>query len=170
MAIENELKYVLPLTFNKQALAGWKFIPVRQGYLDNGPRIRQYGEQYLFTYKRWIAAEKKLVEIETEISKLDFDRLWPECEIVLDKHRYVLIDGAYEWSVDFLLAESGQTYFVMAEVEMPENEKAPPSIPSAIENDIFFSPAQDDVRFTNIKLADQKFAATLLKELGYPAP
>lgn len=168
MPIENELKYVLPLDFSEASLKDWQRHDIRQGYLEEGPRIRQRDDDYLFTYKKWVPAAKLLVEIETLIPGSDFDLLWPLCVERLQKTRYVKMADECEWVVDFLRDAAGAVYFVQAEVEMPEGQAGPDGIPDVVRNHIVYAVAAEDNRFTNKKLADPDYAATLRRKVCEP--
>ena len=69
---------------------------MRQAYLDvSGMRIRSIeadgSKRYVFTYKREV--DGQMVEIETDISVVDFDRLWSQRRETLQKARYSWPDG-----------------------------------------------------------------------------
>ena len=159
---ENERKFVLTPTFSASALsASWEEIPIRQGYI-HAPRLRQEGSKFLFTFKH-MAQDGKLVEIEKPISKIDFARLWPDCTNLVVKDRYQKEYGDETWMVDFLKDENSNTYFVMAECEMPEGRETPNSMPDEIKDDIIYIVEKDDVRFTNKKLSDKAHAQAMLQ-------
>lgn len=168
MPIENELKYVLPLEFSEANLSGWTRQDIRQAYLEEGPRIRQRDDHFLFTYKKWVPDAKVLVEIETHIPASDFDLLWPLCVERVQKTRYVTLADECEWVIDFLREGSGDVYFVQAEVEMPEGQTAPDIIPEAIRDHIVYAVGADDNRFTNKKLSDPEYAARLRRKVCEP--
>ena len=143
MPIENERKFVLDDDGKlEQHLAGAPGVTrsfLRQAYLDvSGLRIRSIEAdgktQHIFTYKREV--DGQVVEIETEISATDFDRLWTQRRETLQKARYSWTDGRFHWDVDFFKTDDGRTYFAMAEVEMPETghraaaASATPGVPS----------------------------------------
>ena len=65
--------------------------------------------------------------------------------------------------VDFLKDENSNTYFVMAECEMPEGRETPNSMPDEIKDDIIYIVEKDDVRFTNKKLSDKSHAQAMLQ-------
>lgn len=159
MPVENERKYVLDIGFDAGHLKGWTRHDIRQGYLDDGPRIRQRDADYIFTYKKWVPHAGELVEIETPVSEDDFDLLWPLCVKRIAKTRYVLMQDEVEWVVDFLHGNDEQVYFVMAEAELPRGQAVPRNIPAEIESGILHSVDAADNRFTNKKLADRDYAA-----------
>ena len=165
MPVENELKFVLSDDTSPVTLSGWKKIEIRQGYLDGGPRIRQYGDKLIFTYKRWIDRLDNLIEIETTLSRDDFEALWPDCTNLIIKDRYVLHDNNCEWVVDFLKDKNGAPYFILAEVEMPENMDQPEIIPREIRDHIIFSAPKGSKDFTNKRLSDIEYARTLLHKI-----
>src|SRR6266540_4344371 len=85
MPIENERKFVLKddgdLERRLAERPGVTKSFLRQAYLDvSGMRIRSVEEggaiRHVFTYKRPI--DGQVVEIETEISAIDFERLWSQ--------------------------------------------------------------------------------------------
>ncbi len=161
MPVENERKYVLRPDFDAGRLAGWTRHDIRQAYLDDGPRIRQRDEDFIFTYKKWVPQAGELVEIETPISEDDFNLLWPLCVQRIAKIRYVLMTDDVEWVVDFLRDDNGQVYFVLAEAELPRGQAAPNHIPAEIAGGILHAVDAADNRFTNKKLSDQAYAAGL---------
>ena len=50
--------------------------------------------RHVFTYKRPI--DGQVVEIETDISAIDFQRLWSQCRESLRKARYSWPDGPFQ--------------------------------------------------------------------------
>lgn len=163
--VENERKYVLPLDFDACRLQGWTHHDIRQAYLDDGPRIRQRDEDYLFTYKKWAPQAGELVEIETVISEDDFNLLWPLCVQRIAKTRYVRMTDEVEWVVDFLRDDDGSLYFVLAEAELPRGQARPAHIPAEIADSICHAVEADDNRFTNKKLADIGYACALYRQV-----
>jgi hypothetical protein len=165
MPIENELKYVLPPDFDAASLVDWERHEIRQAYLDDGPRIRQIDDDYLFTYKKWVPTAKELVEIETAISPDDFALLWPLCVESLRKTRYAKRVGDEEWVVDFLFDDAGAVYFVLAEVEMARFTTSPADIPAEIRDHIIHAVKSGDNGFTNKKLSDLEYAREIYEKL-----
>ncbi len=165
MPIENEIKYILSSKLSEDLLNTWKKISVRQGYLNDGPRIRQYGDEYIFTYKRWLKDENAQVEIETDLSEKDFQRLWALCTKFVTKNRYIKKDGDIEWAVDFLKDKNGDTYFTLAEAEMPEGMAAPKNILEEIKPYIIYQPQKGDKKYTNKKLSNIDYAKKRLKKI-----
>lgn len=161
MPVENERKYVLRPDFDASRLSGWTKHEIRQAYLDDGPRVRQRDEDYIFTYKKWVPQAGELVEIETAISDDDFNLLWPLCVQRIAKTRYVLLEDEVEWVVDFLRDNDGRIYFVLAEAELPRGQAMPDHIPAEIAGGILHAVDAADNRFTNKKLSDQAYAASL---------
>jgi CYTH domain-containing protein len=172
MPIENERKFVL-LDDDRleKALAHFPGVTrsvLRQAYLDSpGVRIRTLeGEgklRYVFTYKREVAGQ--VVEIETEISAVDFERLWSQRRETLQKVRYSWQDGPFHWDVDFFKTDEGGTYFAQAEVEMPEQQKTPPALPACLAGHLLATAPAGDPRFTSKRLADRAHAERLLAEI-----
>lgn len=161
MPIENEIKLVLVRDFSAASLIGWAHMRLRQGYLDNGPRLRQEGDNFRFNYKRYVAARGGLIEIETDMTERDFEALWPECTDTLMKDRYTRHIGNNEWAVDFFRTPDEKIYFVMAEVEMPEGVAEPDVIPQELRGHVIYRPDRGDTDFTSKKLADPAHASAL---------
>ena len=82
---------------------------------------------HVFTYTRPV--DGQIVEIETEISAVDFERLWSQRRETLQKLRYSWNDGPFHWDIDFFKTDGNRTYFIQAEVEMPEGQTEPPPLP-----------------------------------------
>jgi CYTH domain-containing protein len=172
MPIENERKFVLDEQGNLEAAlantAGVTRRVLRQGYLDtSGLRIRAIeapdATRHVLTYKRTV--DGQMVEIETDISQIDFDRLWTLRRESLRKVRYAWEDGRYHWDVDFFKTEDGRTYFAMAEVEMPEEQVEPPPPAAAFASHVLLLAPRDDPRFTSKRLADRAHAERLLANI-----
>jgi len=172
MPIENERKFVLLDDGRlEQQLAHAPGVTksfLRQAYLDvSGMRIRSLEadgrKRYVFTYKREV--DGQVVEIETDINVEDFDRLWSQRRETLQKARYSWTGGRFHWDVDFFKTAEGRTYFAQAEVEMPEDDKAPPPLPPLLAGHLLAMAPAGDPRFTSKRLADQAHAERLLAEL-----
>jgi CYTH domain-containing protein len=172
MPIENERKFVLlnddGLESRLAEIPGVTRSLLRQAYLDvSGLRIRAIdgkGERrYVFTYKRGV--DGQVVEIETEISARDFDRLWSQRRETLQKLRYSWDDGPFHWDVDFFKTDEGRTYFAQAEVEMPEGHSTPPAVPDCLASHVLATAPAGDPRFSSKRLADRQHAERLLAEI-----
>lgn len=173
MPIENERKYVLSdpagaLEARLERAAGVRRTFLRQAYLDTpGVRIRAIEERrlvrYVFTYKRPV--DDQMVEIETEMVKPDFERLWKLRRETLQKARYTWRDGRFQWDVDFFKRDDGGTYFALAEVEMPESDTTPPPPPDILSAHVLLLAPRNDPRFTSKRLADRNHAEQLLAEI-----
>jgi CYTH domain-containing protein len=173
MPIENERKFVLRDAQGvlERALASacppWRCYSIRQAYLDApGLRIRRFedrdGVQHIFSFKRPVGSE--MVEIETEMSAVDFQRLWTLRRESLEKVRYHLTDIRYGWDVDFF-KHDGKTYFALAEVEMPEGRIEPPPPPAILAPHVVMLVEHGDERFASKKLADPAHAARVTQEV-----
>src|SRR6266404_9375186 len=172
MPIENERKFVLDDDGKLETLLaqvpGVTRSLLQQAYLDvSGLRIRAIqsngSKRHIFTYKREV--DGQVVEIETESSASDFDRLWSQRRETLQKSRYSWDDGRFHWDIDFFKTDDGRTYFALAEVEMPEHERQPPEVPARLANHILGPAPLGDPRFTSKRLADQAHAERLLAEI-----
>ena len=172
MPIENERKFVLEndvaLERRLAAAPGVVRSFLRQGYLEaSGLRIRSIDQggriRHVFSYKRPV--DDQMVEIETEIAAVDFERLWTLRRETLQKVRYSWRDGRFHWDVDFFKTEDGRTYFALAEVEMPEAEKIPPPPPAVLAPHVLLLAPRNDPRFTSKRLADRGHAERLLADV-----
>jgi CYTH domain-containing protein len=169
MPIENERKFVLEddgeLEPRLAAMRGVTRGMLRQAYLDvSGLRIRciegEGGKRHVFTYKRTV--DGQVVEIETDISAEDFERLWSQRRETLQKARYSWDDGPFHWDVDFFKTDDGRTYFAVAEVEMPEHHRTPPGLPSFLADHLLAMAPAGDPRFASKQLSDRAHAERLL--------
>ena len=172
MPIENERKFVLldngELEGRLAQGPGVTRSFLRQAYLDvSGIRIRSVETggttRHVFTYKRPI--DGQVVEIETDISATDFERLWSQRRETLQKARYSWPDGPFHWDVDFFKAADGRTYFAQAEVEMPEEQSEPPPLPPSLAGHLLATVPAGDPRFNSKRLADQTHAEKLLADI-----
>jgi CYTH domain-containing protein len=173
MPIENERKYVLDdlsgaLEARLAAAPGVTRAFLRQAYLEApGLRIRSIetldNTRHIFGYKRTI--NDQMVEIETEISKVDFERLWTLRRETLQKVRFSWRDGPFHWDADFFKGEDGRTYFAMAEVEMPEDHTEPPAPPPILVPHVLLLAPRSDPAFTSKRLADRSHAERLLASI-----
>ena len=134
--------------------------------LKSGGRIRRSDGHYYFTTKQWAEAANRFVEIESFIDLRDYEDLRTECPKMLSKARYNKTVGDEKWVVDFLKTKSGQVYFVMSEVEMPEGVEDPKEIFPEIKDSIIWHVEKNDERFTNKELINQEHAKQMYKMMG----
>ena len=123
----------------------------------------------------------KIIEITAKIDEKDFDDFWENAKGKLLKIRYVIKDAnkMYKhlktangepwqevWEVDFFKTMDNETYFVMAEVEIPEGRKEPLfDAPDIIKHNTVFRVPLGDSRFSNTHLGDVKYATKLYESL-----
>jgi len=147
-------------------------ILIRQGYLlsSKGIALRcresiSHKTEYYFTFK--ITANKgRIIEIEKKIDRRDFDDLWEQALNKLEKTRYCIMDSDKQlWEVDFFKNHTGENYFCMAELELPENQLKPKFIPNFIEKNLLYEVELKDSRFSSKMLADIKYATELYQQL-----
>lgn len=172
MPIENERKFVLRLNVSEGIFhdAADSVEDIEQVYLISGKKqslrcrkvTKVRGKDielvYNMTFKQEV--DKKVVEVETDIDARDYRLLKKASTSVLQKTRYRI----GEWEVDFFKSD-GKTYFVMAEIEMPENQKKPDSIPTLINENLVHVVKRGDKRYTSKKLCDVKHAQRLYLSL-----
>lgn len=159
MPIENEVKYLLRDPAEIAALPMfWRTID--QGYLPGDARIRRRDEDCFFTYK--FATASGLIEIETSITKRDFDALWPHTTNRVTKQRASMSDGDAIWDLDVMQDAEGVPYIAMAECEMPEGWDAPHRIDPIIEPFILRAITREEqLLYTNVRLSDPDYARAL---------
>lgn len=172
MAIENERKYVLdvplPKRFMNQLSENNVSLALKQGYLNDQTRIRETMEsgrsKYHFTFKQPVNGQ--LVEIETEITSLDFRLLWVKVDRVINKVRVVVPHDDLVWEIDFLFEENNQDiYLVMAEVELPDGVEEPSTVPSFISDNLLYMVPRNDYRFFNTRLVQPELVRKTIKDL-----
>lgn len=174
MPTENERKFVLrPECENTLVAEGSTPILIKQGYLLAARgitvRVRQAQAKgkppnYLFTLKATVNG--RVVELEYDISRRDFHDLWDISLNKLEKIRYKLNHKSKGWVADFFKDHDNQTYFAMAECEMPEGQKTPTYFPPEVTDNLLFEVPATDTRFSSKMLADIRFARKLLKEIA----
>jgi len=164
MPIENELKYVLKLDLPENSFLYDSKSILKQYYLYNNVRLRHSNldNSYIFCFKQ--PYKDNYLEIETKIDKSDFDILSSTASVSLSKIRYTINYGNLKWEIDFF-KKKNETYFVMAEHEMPEEQDTPKFIPDLITANQIFAVPKDDKRFSSKKLADVYYARNLYKSL-----
>lgn len=176
MPTENERKWVLYMEceeqINKLAEEKWR---IHQGYLMVGKgtslRIRKQSDRlnkkliYTMTFKSTVATGR-VVEIEKRLDERDFNDLWPMSFNKVEKIRCVIYDKNHEmWEIDFFKDHNQQTYFAMAEFEMPEGKKEPDSLPPFIKNNLLHEVALTDCRYASKLLGDVRYALDLYSSL-----
>jgi len=162
MPIENELKFLFKIeSYNEIFSNSSEKKLINQGYLNKNTRIRSIKtnkiKSFYFTFKQ--ITKKGLIEIETEISKKDFQSLWELTKVRICKERYIYKG----WEIDFYY-ENNENYGALAEIELKENQKNPKNIPKLIKKNILYHADKHDVRFFNMNLTKNKMKK-LYKEL-----
>jgi len=178
MPIENERKYVLRLnTSEKKISEASDFMEdIEQVYIMVGKKqsarirlIRLFRPdnwvefKYTFTYKQDVG--KKTVEVETPLDPQDYLMLKKDAILKFRKRRYK-IGG---WEIDFFIdgapGEICKTYFVQAEIELPEHRRKPKEIHPLVKENLLHAVKRGDGRFSSKKLGDMKYARRLLQSL-----
>ena len=178
MPTENERKYVLinaPFVLDEIAKQAKKILTIEQSYVQSGKgwnfRVRKtFGIHYAdpiyhATYKHRIKG--RVIEIQTKLDERDYYDLSNQTisEIVY-KTRYVIPVGSLKWEIDFFYEmKKTEPYFVLAEIELPENVSRPPSIPTFISDYLILAVPEDDNRFSSKKLANITYAVEQYNEL-----
>jgi CYTH domain-containing protein len=136
----------------------------QQGKVSGGVFTETSSPCYTTTFK--CNGGSRVVEIEKKIDERDFTDLWPLCLNKLEKYRYVLKDQELNtWEIDFFKDHHNDTYFAMAELEMPEGQISPNIIPEFISNNLIYEVPLTDCRFSSKLLGDVRYAINLHKSL-----
>lgn len=175
MAIEIEYKYVIKKDDNfadnliKNTLGS--FCKIKQIYLSAGARFRslEYGDgriKYEFTYKEKIDVGH--LEINSMVTKDDFDIALGVSVGGLKKDRFVLYTKNHKWEIDFFKDyNTEEVYFILMECEV-ENKSVIPNLdelPAFIKEAIIKKVTLDDSAFSSYKLGNPEYAINLLKTL-----
>lgn len=156
--VEIERKYIVFSLPNNLDLSNYPVALIKQGYLvscsQGAVRVRQNNKKYFLTSKRALANHLiKREEYEVELSKQQFDKLWPgTLGRRLQKNRYLIPFDEYMIELDVFSGDSSGR--MLAEVEfstVAEADKFRP--PSWFGRDV-----TDDARYSNAYIA----------EFGYP--
>ena len=123
--------------------------------------------------------DSRIIEISTEISVRDFEDLWKKSKGKLLKNRYKIKSGVSDlyrqddgspweevWEIDFFKDQNSANYFIMAEVEIPEGITKPLfDMPEIIRENLLYRVPLGDSRFSNSRLGNQNFTASIYKSL-----
>lgn len=113
---------------------------------------------FTFTFKQDIG--NKTIEVETEIISQDYLLLKQGALLTFTKVRYDIDD----WEIDYFKF-NGKTYFVQAEIELPEDCHKPKTIHPLVQKHLLHVVKRGDGRFSSKKLGDVKYAKKLLQTL-----
>ena len=176
MPIENERKYVLHSSIEEE-LKDKPCHKIKQGYIQNSAeglqvrlrKVKHYIDNKKVDTKRIFTLKSKntnftSTEIETDLSKEDFDAVWPKVHQSLIKTRYKIEEGKLCWEIDVFHGVNGN-YFWMAEIELPDTQEWPKSVPDYIKEHLLFKVPLTDGRFSSRKLYDETYANNLLNML-----
>ncbi len=177
MPTEFERKFVIKASCEKSiADVAIQKYEIAQGYLiaTRGitVRVRKSVATYsnggkggmYFTMK--VNTNNRCVEIENKLDKRDFDDLWNIALNKLEKIRYEVKNNKEIWECDFFKDYRDQTYMAVAEIELPEGQLEPNSVPPFIRDNLIYRVALTDTRFSNKLLGDARYAADLLNEIS----
>lgn len=152
---------------------------IEQAYLSRGGRIRKrswesrngvvYPDpevELIFTYKHDLTNQPGCLEIETDMSKEDYDLAWSEADHKLTKTRLLLPcnNTAGVWEIDFFYDAQG-IYLAMAEFEVPAKSGPPKDLHPLVQEYLRYVVPADDNRFKNRKLGDRKYVEKILLEI-----
>jgi len=174
MPTENERKYVLRSECESlvNELSTEQY-DIAQGYLiaTRGITVRvrkqkkrsNGAESYVFALK--VNTNGRCIEVENNLDKRDFDDLWAIALNQLEKVRYIVRHNKSSWELDFFKDYRGQTYMAVAEIELPEDQMDPDSIPDVVKKNMIFKVPLTDTRFSNKLLGNARYAAELINEI-----
>ena len=172
MPTENERKFVLDLdSLNQFKEISEGYSDIIQGYLVMSKgmslRVRQAITENkirrTMTFKQ--KAKGRVIEIEKKINHDDFEDLWFTALNKLEKIRFFKAHENYLWEIDFFRDHDNNFYFAQAEVELPENEIMPATIPEFIKTNLLYKVPRFDDKFSSKRLADPKHAKRLLHKI-----
>jgi CYTH domain-containing protein len=174
MPTEHEYKYVLKKSiFDDPHLQIQKVIHIQQGYMHPeivNLRVRcEDGKHWWFFFKERVCNpgnpdfKFRQIEIQKELDQRDGEDLFALCTKKLEKYRNIVYDNGLKWELDKLVYY-GETYFVLLEVEMPEETDRPP-LPPVFERHLLYEVPLTETSFSNTKLADTEYATKLYLEL-----
>jgi CYTH domain-containing protein len=172
---ENERKYIISTSCEDSvdALASKK-CDIAQGYLiaTRGITVRvrkstvigTSKSSYYMTMKVGIGS--RIVEVENKLDERDFNDLWSISLNKLEKIRYYVKHLGDTWELDFFKDYQGKTYIAVAEIELPEAQLEPKTVPSIVEKNLIHKVALTDSRFSNKLLGDVRYSLNILGELN----
>jgi CYTH domain-containing protein len=174
MPTEFEYKYVLHQDLQEEDVekACIEKKEIVQGWLfdDKGLclRIRKSKTNdttaWFMTMKCHHPGSGRTIEIENSLDSRDGEDLFGECRYFLVKNRYVVKHDGLKWEVDFLKYEN-ETYFTLAEIELPENSPRPSSFPDCIKEQMLYQVPMGDMRFNNTLLRNVVYTQRLYYRL-----
>lgn len=174
MPTEFEYKYVLYQHLSEEDLekACLEKKEIVQGWLfdDKGVclRIRRSHTanttEWFMTMKCYHPPSGRIIEIESSLDSRDGEDLLGQCKYSMLKNRYVIKHKELKWEVDFL-KNFNQTYFILAEIELPENSPRPTSVPDCIKDHVLYDVPMGDMRCNNTLLRNVDYAQNLYHRL-----
>lgn len=172
MPIENERKFVVSSNIVHH-LDPYERYDIKQAYLPTSPeftcRLRESHTKEVkrvFTLKT-LNPDGTNTEVEIPLGKDDFDALWLKCESHLHKTRYLINHESGIWELDvFWDGLKNESFFWMAEIELPVGQVAPSSIPNIISDHLRYEVPLTDGRFSSRKLSNVAYARKI-KETIY---
>ena len=174
MPTENELKIIIDINceaaVNKLSTDQ---LEISQGYLiaTRGitcrvrKSVRRRGKKSEFFFTLKVNTAGRVIEIEKNLDERDFNDLWDIALNKLEKIRYIVKHDGIIWELDFFKDYRNETYMAVAEIEMPEGQLEPNSLPDIVKNNLIFKVPLNDSRFSNKLLASERYVVELLKEI-----
>lgn len=131
-------------------------------------RLREIENRRIFTVKNR-NADGTATEVEMLLEEADFNVYWKNTEHALNKLRYIYYHDIwsirYKWEIDVFKDSNDESYFWMAEIELPEGDLDPIEIPPIVRDHLIYKVPLTDGRFSSIKLSDIGYAKELLRRI-----
>lgn len=176
MPTEHEFKYVISLELTKEYTEDQLKVvcsehrAIEQGVLLHGPgsylRIRRSttkaGVQNFMTFK--LKDADRTIEVEQPLDVRDAADLWRRCYFKLKKDRYIYAENGLKWEID-LFKDGDRVYFILAEVELPEDAPRPKKMPAFLKRHLLYEVPLTDDRCSNKRLGDVEYASKLYEQL-----
>lgn len=175
MPVEHEYKYVLDMTIlrdNQVWHVPHNICEIQQGYISpETVNLRVRKKTQYFRTEWYLTLKQKVdgctMELEFDIDSRDGEGLWKICGRKLTKCRHTFQDAQngstlFGWEVDVFFTADRWPYFVMAEVEMPENAPPPP-LPEWLRKYVLYQVPLTDDRFSNKMMCDVQYATELYR-------
>ena len=177
MPTEHEFKYVISLDLTREYTEDQLKVvcsehrAIEQGVLLHGSgsylRVRRSvtkaGVQNFLTFK--LKDADRTIEVEQPIDARDATDLWRRCYFKLKKDRYIYTENGLKWEID-LFKDGERVYFILAEVELPEEAPRPKKLPAFLKRHLLYEVPLTDDRCSNKRLGDVEYASKLYEQLA----
>lgn len=145
---------------------------IEQRYFPKTGRLRKISQEnmvdrYIFTFKHNLSYIDGDLEIETDISKEDFDLGWRDCSHDILKNRITFSSGNHIWEIDFFKSpETGNHNLIIIECEVNKDKPDISCLPAYIRNNILYQIPIGNHKFSNKNLSFQNNIDEIYKTYG----